>query len=69
VLDVVVENSGGGEGAVDVEATLRSPDGTLVRADRQVTLRGHERVRVEFPFDVPADGSYRAEVTAKYPVD
>jgi hypothetical protein len=68
VLEVVVENSGGGEGSIEVEVTLRS-DRNLVRADRQVTLRGHERVRVDLPFDVPADGSYRAEVTAKYPVD
>lgn len=68
VLEVIVENSGGGEGEVQVEATLRS-EGAVVRAEQAVALRGHERVRVDLPFDVPADGSYRADVRARYPVD
>jgi hypothetical protein len=68
ILVVLVENSGGGEGEVEVEATLRS-DRHLVRLDRQVTLRAHERLRVDFRFDLPADGSYRPEVEVRYPVD
>jgi hypothetical protein len=51
-----------------VEATLRSVD-TVVRAEREVSLRAHERVLVRLPFDVAADGSYHPEVTARYPVD
>jgi hypothetical protein len=39
------------------------------RADQEVTLRAHERVRVLLPLHVAADGSYRLEVTARYPVD
>lgn len=69
VLEVVIENAGGGEGQVQVEATLRSASGTAVRAEREVEIHGHERIVVTLPFDVAADGSYRAEVTASYPVD
>jgi hypothetical protein len=69
VLEVLVENTGGGEGQVQVEATLRSAAGPSVRAEREVELHAHERVLVHLPFDVAADGSYRAEVTAHYPVD
>jgi hypothetical protein len=69
VLEVVIENAGKGEGQVQVEATLHSSGGAVLRAEREVTLRAHERVLVNLPFDVPADGSYRAEVMARYPVD
>ena len=69
VLEVVVENTGGGEGQVQVEATLRSADGPVVRAERDVELHAHERVLVHLPFAVTADGSYRPEVTVRYPVD
>ena len=68
VVDVVVENAGGGEGQVQVEATLRSAGGTVVRAEREVELHAHERILVRVPFDVPADDTYRTEVTAHYPV-
>ena len=68
ILVVVVENSGGGEGSVEVEATLRG-DRHAVRLEREVTLRAHERLRVDFRFDLPADGSYRPEVQVHYPVD
>jgi hypothetical protein len=68
VLEVVVENAGGGEGQVQVEATLRSGD-KVVRAEREVSLRAHERLLVSLPFEVAADGSYHPEVTARYPVD
>jgi hypothetical protein len=68
VVEALIENTGGGEGQVAVEATLRSGDAVL-RAQREVELRGHERVLVHVPFDVAADGTYRAEVTARYPVD
>jgi hypothetical protein len=34
-----------------------------------VTLRAHERLRVDFRFDLPADGSYHPEVQVRYPVD
>jgi len=69
VLEVVVENAGGGEGQVQVEATLRSASGTVVRAEREVEMHAHERIVVTLPFEAAADGTYRAEVTARYPVD
>jgi hypothetical protein len=69
VIEAVVENSGGGEGHVVVEATLRSDREVVERADQVVTLRAHERVRVLLPVHVAADGSYRLEVTVRYPVD
>jgi hypothetical protein len=68
ILVVMVENSGGGEGEVEVEATLRS-DRHAVRLERDVKLRAHERLRVDFRFDLPADGSYRPEVEVRYPID
>jgi hypothetical protein len=39
------------------------------RTAQEVTLRAHERVRVRIPMHVAADGSYRLEVTVRYPVD
>jgi hypothetical protein len=69
VVEAVVENTGGGEGHVVVEATLRSDREVVERADQEVTLRAHERVRVLLPVHVAADGSYRVEVTVRYPVD
>jgi hypothetical protein len=32
-------------------------------------MHAHERLVVTLPFDVAADGSYRAEVTVHYPPD
>jgi uncharacterized protein (TIGR02588 family) len=69
VVEAVVENSGGGEGHVVVEATLRSDREVVERADQEVALRAHERVRVFLPVHVAAEGSYRLEVTVRYPVD
>jgi hypothetical protein len=69
VVEAVVENTGGGEGQVVVEATLSSDHDVVERVDQEVTLRAHERVRVHIPVHAPADGSYRLEVTARYPVD
>ena len=69
VVEAVVENIGGGEGHVVVEATLRSDREVVERTDQEVTLRAHERVRVLLPVHVAADGSYRLEVTVRYPVD
>jgi len=68
-VEAVVENAGGGEGEVLVEATLRSEGAPVERAHQEVMLRAHERVRVHLPVHVSADGSYRLEVTARYPVD
>jgi hypothetical protein len=68
-VEAVVENTGGGEGQVLVEATLRMESEVVERADQEVALRPHERVRVRIPVNVAADGSYRLEVTARYPVD
>ena len=68
ILVVIVENSGSGEGEVGVEATLRS-DRHAVRLEQDVMLRGHERLRVDFRFDLPADGSYRPEVEVRYPIE
>jgi hypothetical protein len=69
VVEAVVENTGGGEGEVLVEATLRSEGAPVERAAQEVTLRAQERVRVRIPMHVAADGSYRLEVTVRYPVD
>jgi hypothetical protein len=69
VVEAVVENIGGGEGRVLVEATLRSDREVVGRTDQEVRLRAHERVRVLLPVHVAADGSYRLEVTVRYPVD
>jgi hypothetical protein len=69
VVEAVVENTGGGEGQVLVEATLRSDRAVVERADQEVALRPHERVRVHIPVHVAADASYRVEVTVRYPVD
>jgi hypothetical protein len=69
VIEAVVENIGGGEGQVHVEATLRSAGGTVVRAERDVEIQAHERLVVTLPFHVAADGSYRAEVSVSYPPD
>jgi len=69
VVEAMVENTGGGEGQVLVEATLRSDRAVVARADQEVALRPHERVRVLIPVHVAADGSYRVEVTVRYPVD
>ena len=69
VVEAVVENAGGGEGEVLVEATLRSEGAPVERAHQEVMLRPRERVRVHLPVHVSADGSYRLEVTARYPVD
>jgi hypothetical protein len=69
VVEAVVENTGGGEGEVLVEATLRSESAMVDRVDQAVTLRAHERVRVSIPMHVSPDGSYRVEVTVRYPVD
>ena len=69
VVEAVVENTGGGEGHVLVEATLRSDSAVVERAEQEVALRAHERVRVRMPVHVPADGSYRVEVTVRYPID
>jgi hypothetical protein len=66
---VVVENAGGGEGEVRVEATLQADGRSIERATQEVTLRAHDRVRVLLPVHVAADGGYRLEVTARYPVD
>jgi hypothetical protein len=68
-VEAVVENAGGGEGEVLVEATLRSEGAPVERANQEVTLRAHERVRVRIPMHVPPDGSSRVEVTVRYPVD
>lgn len=68
-VEAVVENAGGGEGEVLVEATLRSESAPVERAGQEVTLRAHERVRVRIPMHVSPDGSYRVEVTVRYPVD
>jgi hypothetical protein len=68
-VDAVVENAGGGEGEVLVEATLRSEGAPVERAAQEVTLRAHERVRVRIPMHVSPDGSYRVDVTVRYPVD
>ena len=69
VIEVVIENTGGGEGQVQVEATLRPAHGPVVRAERSLELHAHERVLVNLPLEVAADGSHRLEVTARYPVD
>jgi hypothetical protein len=69
VVEAVVENTGGGEGEVRVEATLHSERDVVERAVQEVALRAHERVRVRIPMHVAADGSYRLEVTVSYPVD
>jgi hypothetical protein len=69
VVEAVVENTGGGEGDVRVEATLRADGQVVGRVDREVTLRAHERVRVLIPVPVASGGSYQLEVTARYPVD
>lgn len=69
LVEAVIENAGGGEGEVLVEATLRSEGAPVERAHQEVTLRAHERVLVHLPVHVSADGSYRLEVTARYPVD
>ena len=69
VVEAVVENTGGGEGQVLVEATLRTESEVVARADQEVALRPHERVRVHIHVHVAADGSYRVEVTVRYPVD
>lgn len=69
VVEVVVENGGGGEGQVVVTATLRSDKGVVERVEQDVALRGHERLRVRLPAQAAADGSTRAEVTARYPVE
>ena len=68
-VEAVLENAGGGEGQVQVEATLRAEDALVERADQEVTLRAHERLRVRIPMHVAAEGSYRLEVTVRYPVD
>jgi hypothetical protein len=68
-VEAVVENTGGGEGEVLVEATLRSDSAVVDRADQAVTLRAHERVRVRIPVHVSPDGPTRLEVTVRYPVD
>jgi len=68
-VEAVVENAGAGEGEVLVEATLRSEGAPVERTTHEVTLRAHERVRVRIPMHVAADGSYRLEVTVRYPVD
>jgi DNA-binding GntR family transcriptional regulator len=44
VVEAVVENTGGGEGEVLVEATLRSESAMVDRVDQAVTLRAHERI-------------------------
>lgn len=69
VVEAVVENTGGGEGEVIVEATLRSESAMVDRVDQTVTLRAHERVRVRIPVHVSPGGSYRVEVTVRYPAD
>ena len=69
VVEAVVENTGGGEGEVRVEATLHSERDVVERAGQEVALRAHERVRVRIPMHVAADGAYRLEVTVRYPVD
>jgi hypothetical protein len=69
VVEAVVENAGGGEGQVLVEATLSMESEVVERADQEVALRPHERVRVRIPVHVAADGSYRLEVMVRYPVD
>jgi hypothetical protein len=69
VVEAVIENTGGGEGEVEVEVTLHSGAGSVVRLKGDATLRAHERITVLLPAEVPADGSYRIEVTARYPVD
>ena len=69
VVEAVVENVGGGEGEVHVEATLRSDRDVVDRAYEDVALRAHERVRVRIPMHVAADTSYRLQVTVRYPVD
>jgi hypothetical protein len=68
-VEAIVENSGGGAGEVLVEATLRSDSDVVDRVRQEVALRAHERVRVRIPVHIAADGSYRVEVTARYPVD
>jgi hypothetical protein len=68
-VEAIVENTGGGEGDVLVEATLRSDSAVVDRVDQEVALRAHERVRVRIPVHVSADVSYRVEVTVRYPVD
>ena len=69
VVEAVVENTGGGEGHVLVEATLRTDGQVVERADQEVALRAYERVRVPIPVHVAADGSFRIEVRVRYPVD
>jgi hypothetical protein len=69
VVEAVIENAGGGEGEVRVEATLHAENRAVERASQEVTLRPHERVRVLIPVHVAADGGYRLAVTARYPVD
>ena len=69
VVEAVVENAGGGEGEVQVEATLHSDREVVDRAHQDVALRAHERVRVRIPMHVAADASYRLQVTVRYPVD
>ena len=69
VVEAVVENAGGGEGEVQVEATLHSDREVVDRAHQDVALRAHERVRVRIPMHVTADASYRLQVTVRYPVD
>jgi hypothetical protein len=68
-VEAVIENTGGGEGEVLVEATLRAEGAPVERADQEVTLRAHERLRVRIPMHVPPDASYRVEVTVRYPAD
>jgi hypothetical protein len=68
IIEAVIENAGGGEGQVAVEVTLRSKGTVVERVEREVTMRPHERLTVLVPVHVATEGSYQAEVTARYPI-
>lgn len=69
-VTIVVVNTGGGDGQVEVRITLKEGDEVVGRAEQTAELKAHETIKLVIEVDVPEDATdLKVEAEVRYPPD